>query len=143
MQEFSEEFEDDELEEDNPELSIPSELHLTLQGFYHALATQVTDPVCVDSGFDGDCRFEKMYYDCTDDEKEGRNIMARRIKYSSDTIKKFLEQHQAINDIFASIEEAANVQSVGRVEEHTNALIDKYKAHIEFIKLFREGILKN
>lgn len=130
---------DDFAEEMLPQEPNPSEseqIHLALQKFYQALSQSVCDPVCVPSGLPTP-GFDRMFYDTAEDEQKARKTMQERIRKHGFTISAFLQHHERMVDILASIEEAANARTTERVKTNIAEFIRQYREHIGLIDAFR------
>lgn len=117
--------------------TVSEQLHFSLQCFYHALAISVTDPVVVPSGISL-APFTKMYFDCTDPPEEGRRVMRCRAARAGTLIDAFLNQHEAMNNHLASIEESANARQTLRVKDQTARFLRQYREHVALIAAFHQ-----
>ncbi|HLF54256.1 MAG TPA: hypothetical protein VI612_00865 [Candidatus Nanoarchaeia archaeon] len=126
----------EELLPQEPNPSDSAQIHLALQGFYQALSQSVCDPICIPSGIP-DRRFDKIFYDMAENPQEARKTMQERIRKYGFTISAFVQNHEKMVDILASIEEAANVTSTERVKTNIAEFIRQYREHILLIDAFR------
>ncbi len=130
-------------DDDVPEELLPQEpttaeqIHLALQGFYQALSRSVCDPICIPSGIPH-CDYDKIYFDLAADQEDARRKIKERIRKHGFTIDAFIQHHERMVDILASVEEAANTTSTEKVKKDITEFIKQYREHIMLIDAFRK-----
>lgn len=101
-----------------------------LSSAYYAASSSACNPVAVRSelwtpGSRG--AFSSMFYDCTDPESRGKEIMRRRIEKASEDITRHLGIHDSLENAFFDFEEALNVNHRTRATDAGHRVYDCFE----------------
>jgi hypothetical protein len=117
-----------------------------LASIYDALVLSAVDPVVVEDINEEDGEIQKspkMYYDCTEDEEFGLNIMRNRIVSARNDITKHYQKHKRAAEIFYNLQETMNVRNKEKFIENCTELNDTLKGLAELIKAHQTKLEEN
>ncbi|MBS3086667.1 hypothetical protein J4422_03110 [Candidatus Pacearchaeota archaeon] len=115
-------------------IGAETEVIWKLSSAYEACTLSACDPVSVPVG--GTSRkgaFSHMFYDCTDPEKEGIEIMRQRIKDGRDDILAHLRIHDNLLSGFYSVDDALKTENRERIVEEGRRIfenLENYGKHV-------------
>ena len=93
-----------------------------LSSAYEACTFSVCSPVSIPT--DDMSPFSHIFYDCTDPEKEGIEIMNQRIKEGKDDILSHLRIHDTLLKNFYSLDEALKTENRARIVEESKHVFE-------------------
>jgi hypothetical protein len=108
-----------------------------LSSAYEACTLSACDPVSVPTdikALPGKHVFSHMFYDCTDPEERGVEIMNQRLREGGDDIQAHLKIHDALLSNFYSVDEALKEEDRRRVVEAGRNIFENIEAYGKLVE---------